>query len=201
MRQAHELCEEHEGSDTERKGEIEQVAPTEVVGHPASEKRTGDRGHAEHGTHDALILSALARRDDVADDRLAERHDRAHTEALDGTREHKEPEVCGHAGQGRTDHEDDEARDIERLAAVHIGELADDRHRDRRNEHGRGRDPAVVLHTAEFGDDARHGGADDRLRDRRDEHTEHEAEEHELAVPVEAGEFHGRVAARHVSLK
>ena len=177
VRQVEEAGDDDRGHEADGHRGEEEPAPAPVVGDEAAGQGARDRRDAEDRAHEALVLAALTGGDDVADDRLGQRHQGAHAQALDGAAEDEHPEVPGEPTDDRADHEDDEAGEVEAAAAVEVGQLADDGHGDRGDEHrGRG-DPAVVLHAAELGDDARHRGADDRLADRRDEHAEHEADE------------------------
>ena len=186
-----EAADAEEGEDADGQRDEEEVAPAPVVGDEAADERAEDRGEAEDATHEALVLAALTRRDDVADDRLRERHQRAHAGALDGAGRDEPPEVLGEAGQDRAGHEDDEAAEVEAAPAVEVAHLADDRHGDRADEHGGGGEPRVVVDAAELGDDARHRRPDDRLADRRDEHAEHERDEDVAGRAVEAGGLRG----------
>src|SRR5690606_32226012 len=122
--------------DADRQGGEEQPAPAPVVGDPAAGDGPGDRGDAEDGTHQALVLPALPGRDDVADDRLGQRHEGAHAQALHGATGDEGPEVGRQAADDRADQEDDEATEVELAAAEDVGELADDRDDDRRDQHG-----------------------------------------------------------------
>src|SRR5699024_5720104 len=73
-----ELADEREREEPEREADEEQPAPSPVIGDESAGEWARDRGHPEDGAHDALIFTALARGDDVADDHLRERHERAH---------------------------------------------------------------------------------------------------------------------------
>ena len=84
--------------------------------------------------------------------------------------------VCGRAAERAAGHEDGDAGQQERLAAVHVGELADDRHDDRRRQHVGGGDGRVVLEALQVGDHARHRGADDGAVERREQHHRHDAD-------------------------
>ena len=182
-----EAADAEEGEDADGQGDEEEVAPAPVVGDEAADERAEDRGEAEDASHEALVLAALTRRDDVADDRLRQRHQRAHAGALDGAGGDEPPEVLGESGEDRAGHEHDESTEVEAAATVEVAHLADDRHGDRADEHrGRG-EPRVVVDAAELGDDARHGRSDDRLADRRHEHAEHERDEDVAGRAVESG--------------
>ncbi len=178
VRQVEEPRDDERRDDAEREGREEQPAPAEVVGDEAAGERPGDRGHPEDGPHHPLVLAALTGRDDVADDGLGQWHHRAHAEALDGAGGDEHPEAGRQPGDDRADHEHDETAEVEAPAPVEVGELADDRHGDRRDEHRRRRDPAVMVHPAELGDDPWHRRSDDGLADGRDEHAEHQPDEH-----------------------
>ena len=55
--------------EAERKVDVEDPAPGEVVDEEAAEQRPGDDRDAEDAAEQALVAAALARRDDVPDDR------------------------------------------------------------------------------------------------------------------------------------
>ena len=95
-----EAADAEEGEDADGQRDEEEVAPAPVVGDEAADERAEDRGEAEDAAHEALVLAALTRRDDVADDRLRQRHQRAHAGALDGAGGDEPPEVLGEAGRG-----------------------------------------------------------------------------------------------------
>src|SRR5207245_2185787 len=97
-------------------------------------------------------------RDDVADDRLRQRHDESHAGTLDEAGEDQEPEVGREARHRRPDGEYDDARHVQRLASVDVRQLAGDWDDDRRGQHRRARDPAVVGDAAELRHDGGTGG-------------------------------------------
>ena len=62
--------------------------PGQVVGEEAAEERSDQEGDAEDGTEETLVLAALGRGEQVADDGQGDREEGAGAEALDvrGTR-------------------------------------------------------------------------------------------------------------------
>ena len=166
-----------QGEDCKRQVDEEEPAPAEVLGDEAAGCWPDDGRDSERRTQHSLVLAALARRDDVADDGLRQRHDEPHAGSLDEAREHQEPEVRGDPAQRRADGEDDNASHVQRLAAVNVGELAGDRHDDGRGQHGGDWDPAVVGDAAELRDDGRQGRRDQRQVEGRDQRPEHEPRE------------------------
>ena len=130
----------------EREVDVEDPAPREVVDEEAAEQRADHGRDAEDGAEEPLVLAALARRDDVADDR-DRRHDQpAAAEALDarGTRSAR-PMFCAQPAERRADEEDHDRRLEHDLAAVEVAELPVERADDRRGEQVRGDDPREVL--------------------------------------------------------
>src|SRR5450756_3205258 len=101
-----------EREDRKRNVDEEEPAPAEVLGDVSARRGPDDRSDTKGGAHHPLVLTALARRDDVANDGLRQRHDEAHPGALHETREHEEPEVRRQAGQCRADGEHDDAGHI-----------------------------------------------------------------------------------------
>ena len=69
-----------------RKTQRQPVMPRMVVlaGEEAADDGSEDARGAEHGQEVALVLGALTRRHDVADDREGQREETAGAEALDG---------------------------------------------------------------------------------------------------------------------
>ena len=68
---------------TDRDVHVEDPSPRELLDEHASEERSDDARHAEHGAEKALVTAAVPRRDDVADDRLRPDHQAAAAETLD----------------------------------------------------------------------------------------------------------------------
>ena len=171
----------------------EHPAPVRVVGDVAARGRAEDRGDAEHRAGQALPAPAVRRRHEVADRGDRQRHQRAGAEALDPARDHE----LRHRLRGRADdaagHEQDDAEDEEQPPAVHVGQAAVDRRRDRRGEHVGGEHPRVVLDAAEVGDDHRQRGGHDRLVERGEQHAQQHADDGDQRLA--AGE---QVAIRRV---
>ena len=91
--------------------------------------RADEERDAEDGAEEALVLAALGRREQVADDRERDREERAGAEALDAAEQDQLPHVLAdRPGQGRADQEERDADHEHRLAAVEVGQLAVERH-------------------------------------------------------------------------
>ena len=170
---------EGDGHDAHRQIDVEHPAPAEVVGDPAAEQRADDHRQAEDAHQDAHELGALSGREDVADDRLRDRHHGAGAQALEGAEGDEGGHAVRLAAQGRAHDEDAHAQGVEALAAVGVGELAPDRHGSGRRQQVAGGHPHVVLEAVQAADDHRQGGADDRLVEGRQQHAEHHAGEDE----------------------
>ena len=78
--------EDHDGDGdrADRHVDVEDPAPRELVDKEAAEQRTGDGCDGEHGADQPHVAPALARRDDVGDDRLGADHEAAGADALQG---------------------------------------------------------------------------------------------------------------------
>src|SRR5688572_11930906 len=98
--------EHDEREQAEREVDVEDPAPGEVRREVAAEEGSGDARHAEHCAEDALIPAAIARGDDVADDRLRRYHQPAPAEALDGAVDDELRHRAAHTAERRPDEKD-----------------------------------------------------------------------------------------------
>jgi hypothetical protein len=78
---------QRQGDEPDGQVHVEGPAPVEVVGDESADERTGDHRQRHHGGHQALVLTPLAGRDEVADDRHDVDHQAAGAEALDRAEE------------------------------------------------------------------------------------------------------------------
>ena len=161
-------------SRTERDVEIEHPAPGERIGDVAADKRAGDRRDAPDAAEERLRAGALRQRVELADDRHAQRDDRAGAEALNRPRGDQHDHRGRGARQHRPNEEDDDPSRYMRRA-VEIGEPPPDRHGRRRRQQVGGEHPAVVRESAERGDHGGHRGADDGRFERAEAHAEQQA--------------------------
>src|SRR5207247_7645153 len=94
-----------------------------VVDEEAAEQRADHAREGEHPAEVALVLAALTRRDDVADDRLRRRHQPAGADTLEGAEGDEHPHRLRHATEHRSREEDDDGRLEDALAAVEVADL------------------------------------------------------------------------------
>ena len=167
----------HERDGADRQVDVEDPAPGEVVDEEAAEQRPDDRRDAEDAAEVALVLAALARRDDVADDGERRHHQAAGAEALQRAERDQLAHVLREAAEHRADEEDHDRRLQDLLAAVEVAELPVERAGDRRGEQVGGDDPRQVLDPAEVADDRRQRRRDDRLVERGEQQHEHQRDE------------------------
>ena len=73
---------DHEGDDAYGDVDVEHPTPREVVDEEAAEERPHHAGEGKHGAQIPLVLAAIARRDDVADDGLSTGEKATRTDAL-----------------------------------------------------------------------------------------------------------------------
>ena len=107
-------------SDRERADgqvDVEDPAPGEVVDEEAAEQRAGDRRDREDGADQAHVAAALARRDDVGDDRLRADHESAGADSLQRPEADQLPHRLREAGEHRAGEEDQDRGEEDRLAA------------------------------------------------------------------------------------
>ena len=176
-RHAQDRGDHDEGDDAERQVDVEDPGPGEMVDEEAADQGPDDGRDAEHRSHQAAVAPALARRNDVADDRLRRDHERAAAEPLDRAKGDQLGHAVRQAAQARADQEHDE-RDLQHdLPAVEIAELARDRRRDGRGEQICRDDPRELVDAAQVPDDRRQRRRDDRRVERREQHHEHQRSE------------------------
>ena len=156
---------------------VEDPAPREGLDEEAAEQRAGDAGDREHGADQAHVAAAVARRDDLGDDRLRADHQPARAEALQRAEGDQLAHRLAQARQQRAGQEDQDRGQEDGLAPVHVAELAVQRRRGRRRQQVGRHDPAQVVQPAEVADDRRQRGRDDRLVERGQEHAQHQRAE------------------------
>ena len=163
--------------DAQRQVDVEDPAPGEVFDEEAAEQRPDHGRDAEDSAEEALVLAALTRRDDVADDGHR-RHDQpAATDPLQGAECDQLAHVLREPAEGRADEEDHDRRLEDDPAPVEVAELAVERPDDGRGEQVRGHDPREMLDPAEVADDRRQRRRHDRLVERREQQDEHQRAE------------------------
>ena len=172
----------------DRQVDVEDPAPRQVVGEDAAEQRSRDAGHDEDHLDVALVAAALARRDDIADDRHGQGHEASGARALQRAEGDELAEAAGRAAQRRAGEEDEDRRDEQRLAAEEVAGSTPQRHRDRRAEQVGGDDPRQLVDAAEVADDRGQRGGDDGLVEGGEEHREQQAREgHDELAAAQGG--------------
>ena len=161
----------------DRDVDVEDPAPAEVVDEEPAEERPDHGREAEHRTEVALVLAALARRDDVADDREGDDHQAACPEALQRAEADQLRHRLRETAEHRAEQEDDDRALEHPLAPVQITELAVERAGDRGREEVGGDHPGQVGDAAQVADDRRERRRDDRLVERREQQHEHQRAE------------------------
>ena len=128
-------------SDADRHVDVEHPSPREVLDQKAAEQRPRDRRDGEHRADQAHVATPLARRDDVADDRLRADHQAAGADPLQRPEADQLIHRLARPGEDRADEEDHDRRQEERLSPYRVTELAVQRRRDRRGQQVRGDHP------------------------------------------------------------
>ncbi len=170
----------------ERQVDEKQPAPAGVVDDEAADHRPADAREREDDREVALVARAQPRRDDLADERLRERHQAAAADPLHDARRDQRAERRRRAAGERAEGEDDD-RDRQHLApAEAVAETPVERHHDHRGEQVGDREPRRVAQAAELAADHRRRGREQGLVDRGEEHRHHDGdEEAPEARPVE----------------
>src|SRR5437870_3136177 len=161
----------------ERQVDVEHPPPRDVVGEHAAEPGAHQGGDAPDARDPPLQLRAALEPEELADDRVAERHQRPGAEPL----HHPEHDQLRHALRGprerRAPEERREPDQEDRPAAVEIREPPPERHRDRLREQEAREDPRVDLDPAEASHDRRHRRRDDGGLHCREENGQHDPDE------------------------
>jgi hypothetical protein len=152
-----------------------------------AEHRAEDARGAEDGQEVALVLGALTRRHDVADDRQREREQAAGADALESPERGQLVHRVREGGQQRAENEDGDREDEERPAAVDVAQLAVQRRHDRRGDEVGGRRPGLDAQAVEVVRDGADRRRDDRLVERGQEHPRHQTGEDDDDLPVGEG--------------
>ena len=82
-----EAIDDREGDQADGQVDEEDPVPAEVLRQPAAQQRAEDGRDAEHGAEQALVLAALAGREQVTDDRERDGEDGAGADTLDAPEE------------------------------------------------------------------------------------------------------------------
>src|SRR6185369_16394971 len=110
--------------------------------------------------------SALPRRDEVTRDRLGTDDEPARSESLHDSARDELREILAEGARQRAGEEHDDRRLEEKLPAVEIAELPEDRSCDRCRRDVRRDDPGESVELADVADDRRQRGREDGLVER-----------------------------------
>ena len=173
---ARQLQQAPRGDRGERQVGEEQPPPAHVRHDDAAEHRPADARGGEHGGEVALEARALARRHQLADQRLRQHHQPAAAESLQHPRGHELRQRLRHAAGDRADGKDAERNQQEIAPPAQIAQAPVHRHDGRRGEEVADRDPRGVAQAAERRRDRRRRGGEQRLVHRRHEHRQEHRE-------------------------
>ena len=123
-----------QGEPADLQVDVEDPAAGQVVHEEAAEQRPQHGRHAEDGAEDALVLAAVARRDDVAPHGHGRDDQAAAADALHRTKRDQLEHALGEPAERRADEENHDRRLQDDLAPVEVAELPVDRPDDRRRE-------------------------------------------------------------------
>ena len=147
-----------------------------MLGEEPAEHRPAHRRYRKHRADVALITSAFARRDDVGDDGLRQRHQAAAAETLERAAQHQRRHARRQRASDRTDDKNDDRGQHQNAPPVNIGEFAVERRYRRAGEQIGRHHPGQVVDVAEMTADGRQRGGDNGLVERAEEHRQHNAE-------------------------
>ena len=148
----------------QRQVDVEDPAPSKMIGEEPAQERTADGGDGEDRPHVALVAAAVAWGDDIANRSLRHRNDAAGAQPLHRAGANELQHAVSRARKRRPDEEDDNRELEQQLAPKKVAELAVELgHRRRRGQQVRRDNPGQVLQPAQLADDCRQRGGDDRL--------------------------------------
>ena len=171
-----------------------------MIGEPAAECRTENRGESPHGGEDALVFATLSGREDVADDRERQSEKNACADPLNAPEQdqlihavERQGNLAGGAAECRRRHKKNQARHEKPFPAVNVGKLGKDRHRNRHAKHVGGGHPRVAVEAREIGDNARLRSPDNRLIERGDEQRQKQSAERAIELRLRQTDESGRM--------
>ena len=176
-RARHRLEHDGERQPAERQVDQEDPAPRGRVGQRPAEQRPRHGGEPPHRADEALVLAALARREEVGDRRLRERQQAAGADALQRAAGDELAHRLRRAAQQRADEEDRDRHDEQPPAPVEVRQLPVQRHGDRRGEQVGGDHPRQLLEALQVGGDLGQRRGHDRLVQRGQQRCEHDRAE------------------------
>ena len=154
--------------------------PAEGVGEPAAERWANEARKSEDRAEETLVATTLFWRVEVTNGCQGNREERTGAEPLDAAEDDQLLDVLRETSEHRADEKEAHAGKEERLAAVHVGELAVDRHRDGAGKQVDRDHPGVEVCTTQISDDLRKGGANDCLVERAQEERHHDRKDDPL---------------------
>ena len=184
--------EQHDSAD--RQVDEEDERPADRVRDQPADRRADEARQPEDRAEQALVPTALRRREQVGDRRHRDREQRTGAEALDAASADELPHLARQPGQDRAGHEQADPEQEDRPPAEQVGQLAVERTADRRGQQVGGERPGVEAVAAEVGDDPWERRPDDGLVEGGKEDADHDRAED--AHPDGVGELDRRPIGR-----
>ena len=163
-----------DGGKTERHVDPKDRAPAQGLRQISAGDRPEGAGRDRDAGEVALIASALARRNSLADQRLRQRHQSAAAKSLQHAGRGQHFDIRRQRAQHRSEHEHGERGQHHRLAAEGVAEPAVNRRRDGVGDQIRHHHPGDALDLAEIRRHRGERGRDDGLVGHRHEHRQHD---------------------------
>lgn len=172
---------DHEHDQADRDAEPERPSPAEVIGDEAAEQRTRHGRDTEYRPERTLVPPAVSQWDHLGDEGRGGHHDRAATDALQGSRGHQHDHRTGQAAEDRSDEKTQDRGLVHDFAAEDVADLPDHRGDDRGGEQVARHHPRLMAGAAEIRHHRRERGGDDGLVERGQQHAEQNGDEHQVA--------------------
>ena len=182
--------------DAGRQIDVKDPAPAQVIDEEAADQRADDGGHPEHRAEKALVASALARRDQIADHGDGDDHQSPAAYALERAKGDQLHHVLGDAAERGADEKHGDRHLQYDLATVEIAELSVQRAGDRAGEEIRRHHPGEIAQAAEIADHGRQRRRDDGLVERREPERQKQRAEHRPNRCLVLGRGHPKLAGR-----
>ena len=176
------------GRERQRHIEPENHRPVQMLGYDATQHRAKTAGNDPNRAGIGLVVSALARRHRIGNDRLRQRHDTAAADALQASADDQHQHARRRRTRRGTGHKDAERHQHHAAATVDVAELAIERRHDGRRQQIGDNHPGQIFEVIERTADGRQGRRYDRLVERAEKHRQRQAaDDGDHLAPAELG--------------
>ena len=131
----HKQHDQHNRNGADGDVDIKDPPPGEIIGYQAADQRADDARQSKNGCDDPHVFSALIWREQIGHNGKHARYDNAAADALYAAKQDQPGHVRRSAAENRTDGEDKNTGQKNRLAADDVGQAAGNRNENGGAEH------------------------------------------------------------------